>query len=246
MGPDRFARHRLLLTEDGLSRLAAARVAVCGAGGLGSTVLTLLARTGVGYIRIYDKGRVDTPDLNRQLLYYAGDLGRAKAELAAERLLGLEGPAGPDAAASPSQEGAPRPSLGVEARVGTVDADTDFGDCDLVVDCLDNFAGRFAVDEATYEAGIPLVHAGVYRYFGQITSVRKGETACLRDLFGASAAALDAEQGKPMYPPAVVCVASLEAAEAINLLLGVRDRCLYGRLLSVDLASLEVTTLPFG
>ena len=227
MAQDRFERHRALVGDEGIKTLQQATVAVCGAGGLGSTVLTLLARTGVGHICIYDSGSVDTPDLNRQILYDSSDLGMAKAARAAARLSALKS------------------HIDVEARAERVGAETQFGDVDLVVDCLDNFESRFAVDTATYEAGVPLVHAGVYEYFGQITSIHRAHTRSLRELFDASTTDLDKEQGKPMFPPAVVCVAAIEASECINILLERSEKTLYRRLATVDIDSLEVTTIPF-
>ncbi len=224
---DRFTRHRALLGDAGLERLSQATVAVCGAGGLGSTLLTLIARLGVGKIHIYDPGTFDTPDLNRQTLYTANDIGKEKALRAAELLSAI----GPEVSVTPHVE-----------RAG---AQTDFSYADLVVDCLDTFTARFLIDDATYEAGVPLIHAGVYKYFGQITSVRKGRTRPLRELFSQSAAAMDAEPGKPMYPPAVATVAAFEASECVRVLLGEEEKTLFGRLLSVDLDSLEVTVLPF-
>lgn len=227
MSSDRFLRHRSLLGDGGIERLRDATVAVCGAGGLGSTVLSLLARSGVGRIVVYDYARTDAPDLNRQLLYDAGDIGAGKAERAAARLRQIDA------------------GLVVEARAERVDGATDFAGVDLVADCLDNFTSRFAVDEATYDRGIPLVHAGVYEYFGQITSVHREKTRSLRQLFDESSAGLDEEPEKPMYPPTVVCVAAIQAAECLHILLDEQDQQLYRRLCSVDLHSLEVTTLPF-
>lgn len=227
MSADRFLRHRALVGENGIARLQTSTVAVCGAGGLGSTVLTLLARLGVGSLVVFDEGTLDTPDLNRQILYDAADIGAWKAARAAEHL----GRIGPD--------------LTVAGRPERITAETDFRDADLVVDCLDNFATRFAVDDATYSRGIPLVHAGVYEYFGQITSIHRDHTRSLRELFDQSAVRLDEELDKPMYPPAVVCVAAVQAAECVHILLQEEEQRLYGRLASVDLHSLEITTLPF-
>jgi molybdopterin-synthase adenylyltransferase len=232
MTADRFSRHRALIGEEGLSALQNATVTVCGAGGLGSTVLTLLARTGVGTLHIYDYGRVDEPDLNRQTLYTARDIGSEKAVRAAELL---------------SELGA---GLTIHAHPQRIDGQTDFSDCDLVVDCLDNFATRFLVDSVTYDAGIPLVHAGVYKYFGQVTSILKGETRPLRELFAESAAALDSEANKPMFPAAVVAVAATEASEVIRILLPAMMRPaggapLFRTMVTVDLATCEMARMPF-
>ncbi|MFW6213508.1 MAG: HesA/MoeB/ThiF family protein, partial [Spirochaetota bacterium] len=176
---------------------------------------------------IYDPGVLDTPDLNRQTLYAANDIGKEKALRAAELLRAIG------------------PELSVTAHVERAGAKTDFSYADIVVDCLDTFSARFLIDEATYEAGVPFVHAGVYKYFGQVTSVQQGRTRPLRELFAQSAAAMDAEPAKPMYPPAVTTVAAFEASECVRVLLGEDEKTLFGRLLSIDLDSLEVTVLPF-
>lgn len=218
--PDRreqFSRHLALTGEEGLDHLRAATVAVVGAGGLGSTVLELLARSGVGTIRIHDAGILDLPDLNRQILYTHDDLGRAKAHAAAERLSRIN------------------PALRAEAHGARVGTGTDFSGADVVVDCLDNFETRFAVDEATYDGGLPLVHGGVYQYFGQVTTIHRDYTKSLRALFGPEATAQDAEANKPMFPPAVVGTATVEATECIKLLLGrPPEQLLYNRIFSLD------------
>ncbi|MFW6312924.1 MAG: HesA/MoeB/ThiF family protein [Spirochaetota bacterium] len=232
MSGRRFSRHRELVTDEGLNHLQAVTVAVCGAGGLGSTVLSLLARCGVGSIRVYDDARVDEPDLNRQTLYTATDIGALKAERAAALLEELGD------------------NIRVVSFAERIDARTDFAGCDLVVDCLDNFATRFLVDAAVYDRDITFVHAGVYRYFGQVTSVHRSQTRSLRDLFVGSVDELDNEKEKPMFPPAVVTVAALEASECILQLLPEELRpagstTLFGKLLSVDLNTYEITTIPF-
>ena len=231
MAADRFSRHLALLGDEGLAVLQRATVAVCGAGGLGSTVLSLLARSGIGTIHIYDYGRVDAPDLNRQTLYTASDIGFQKAARAAA-LLGELGP-----------------GTTVDPHVERIDEHTDFSGCNLVVDCLDNFGTRFLVDDATYGAGIPLVHAGVYKYFGQVTSVQKGETRPLRELFAESAQALDQEPEKPMFPPAVATVAAVEAAECVRVLLPAKLRPaggepLFRRMVTIDLVTYEMASMP--
>ncbi|MFP4374174.1 MAG: HesA/MoeB/ThiF family protein [Spirochaetaceae bacterium] len=219
---EQFSRHLALTGTEGLERLSAATVSVVGAGGLGSTVLEMLARSGVGTIRIHDDGVLDLPDLNRQILYTHDDLGRPKADAAAARLSRIN------------------PALRVEAHGARVVAGTDFSGADVVVDCLDNFETRFAVDEATYEAGIPLVHGGVYQYFGQVTTIHRDYTRSLSALFGRGAVEQDAEANKPMFPPAVAGTATVEATECIKLLLGRPvEQLLYNRFLSLDYLSYD-------
>jgi molybdopterin/thiamine biosynthesis adenylyltransferase len=216
-----------------MQRLAGARVAVIGAGGLGSTVLELLARIGVGELIVYDGGAVDLPDLNRQLLYTHDDLGRPKAEAAAALLHRIN------------------PEIRIQAIAERVSPGFAFPDPtqppDVVVDCLDNFATRFVIDDACLSGAIPLVHGGVYRYFGQVTVVRRGITPTLAELFGEQQIALDREASKPMFPPAVVGVATIEASECTKLLLNKPpSEILYNRLLSVDYTDYSFQEIPLN
>jgi molybdopterin/thiamine biosynthesis adenylyltransferase len=202
---------------------------VVGAGGLGSTVLELLARSGVGTIRIYDAAHIDLPDLNRQLLYTHDDLDRSKAEAAAARLSRIN------------------PGLRAEPVVGRVEVGTDFTGADVVVDCLDNFQTRFLVDDATYPAAIPFVHGGVYQYFGQVTTIHRDHTRSLRDIIGSDAVARDAEPDKPMFPPAVVGTATVEATECVKLLLArPAEEMLYNRIFTLDYATYAFEEIPLS
>jgi molybdopterin/thiamine biosynthesis adenylyltransferase len=224
-----FSRHVALIGEEGLDRLRSAVVTVIGAGGLGSTVLELLARSGVGNLRIYDAASVDLPDLNRQILYTHDELGTPKAEAAAARLSRIN------------------PALAAEPYVVRVEAGVDLAGSDVVVDCLDNFETRFVVDEATYEPGIPLVHGGVYQYFGQVTTIHREHTMSLREIFGDAATAQDEEPDKPMFPPAVAGTATVEATECIKILLGrPPEQLLYNRILSVDYTTYDFEEIPLS
>jgi molybdopterin-synthase adenylyltransferase len=230
-GASQFSRHLELIGPEGLKRLATSTVAVIGAGGLGSTVLQLLVRLGVGEIVLYDAGLVDLPDLNRQILYTHDDLGKPKAEAAEAYLRRVN------------------PDVRIRAVANRVEAGFSFlnsgAQPTAVIDCLDNFATRFVVDAACYEAGIPLVHGGVYQYFGQVTVIRRGVTPSLKEVFGERQTALDAEADKPMFPPAVVGVATVEATECTKLLLGKpQEEILYNRLLSIDYLDYSFSEIP--
>ncbi|MFP4431135.1 MAG: HesA/MoeB/ThiF family protein [Spirochaetaceae bacterium] len=232
-GASQFSRHLDLIGPEGVERLAAAKVAVIGAGGLGSTVLELLVRLGVGEILVYDHGIVDLPDLNRQILYSHDDLRRPKAEAAADYLRRIN------------------PEARIRAVAETVEPgfffSTDDRAPDAVVDCLDNFATRFVVDDACFAAAIPLVHGGVYRHFGQVTVVRSGITPSLKEIFGEQQKALDEEANKPMFPPAVVGVATVEATESAKLLLRrPPEEILYNRLLSIDYSDYTFQEIPLA
>ena len=246
--PSQFSRHLELIGPGGLERLGASIVAVIGAGGLGSTVLELLTRSGVGTLQVYDSGVVDLPDLNRQLLYTHADLGKQKASAAAARLSAINPELVVFASAVRVAEG-----FSFTAPNSETDAETDAGigsvprPPDVVVDCLDNFSTRFVVDEATYAPGVPMVHGGVYRYFGQVTTVRKDLTPSLRDIFGQEQTGLDAETQKPMFPPAVVGVATIQATECLKLLLlRPPEELLFNRILSIDYTDYSFREIPLS
>lgn len=153
--PVRHARHILLkeIGGPGQQRLSRARVVIIGAGGLGAPAALYLAAAGVGAMRIAEPDVVSLDNLQRQILYRTQDVGRRKAERAAEALTDLD------------------PSLDIDARVLAADDATLPGllaGADLVLDGCDDFATRFAVNRAALAARIPLVSGAVGRWDGQV------------------------------------------------------------------------------
>ncbi len=150
----------------GQRRLADSSVVVIGAGGLGCAVLTGLAGAGVGTIRIVDHDVVQPANLHRQPLYTQADVGRPKALAAAERLRAYN------------------PSIRLQPLVLRLDGANASGliaESDAVVDCSDNFAAKFLVNDAAMQTGRPAVIASVYQYEGQLQVVRPGDGgSCLR------------------------------------------------------------------
>jgi adenylyltransferase/sulfurtransferase len=205
-----YSRQRALpeVGEAGQARLAAARVVVVGAGGLGSSVLASLAGAGIGAIDIVDHDRVEASNLPRQPLFGVADVGRPKAEAAAARL----------ASYNPGVR-----TVAVARRFDAVLADELVPGADAVVDCTDNFATKFLVNDAAMRAGVPAVLASVYQYEGQLQVVRPDlGGSCLRcqwpeatrdGLVG------NCEQAGVLGPvPAVL--GQLQAMEVLKLLLG--------------------------
>ncbi|HXV40221.1 MAG TPA: ThiF family adenylyltransferase [Steroidobacteraceae bacterium] len=207
---------------EGQRRLGEATVAVIGAGGLGCAVLAALAGAGVGTLIVVDHDVVEPANLHRQPLYALADAGRPKAEAAAARLAAYN------------------PSVRVVARVMRLDAgnaDAIAVQCDVIVDCSDNFATKFLVNDAAVRSGRPAVLASVYQYEGQLQVVRADTGgSCLRcqwpeatrdGLVG------NCEQSGVLGPvPAVL--GQLQAMETLKLLLGLPGQ-LRDELLLVDL-----------
>ena len=209
----------------GQVRLRAARVLVVGAGGLGVPVLSYLAGAGVGTLGIVDGDVLEASNLHRQPLYALDEVGRPKAELAAARLRALN----------------PEISVRVHAeRLDTRNVVQLLDAHDLAIDCSDNFATKFLLNDACVLARKPAIFASVYQYEGQLQVYRPDEdNACLRCLW--PEATRDglvgncAEAG--VLGPVPGVLGSLQAIEALKLILDLPGQ-LRGELLLLDLLSL--------
>src|SRR3954471_9599903 len=166
----RYSRQLLLPEWTELAQVALrdASVLVVGAGALGSPVALYRAGAGVGRLGLVDSDVVEVTNLHRQPLHYTPDLGVAKVESAAAKLRFLN----PDVLVEPYQV-----RLDAENAPGLVEGQ------DLVVDCSDSFATRYAVNAACCAAGIDLVEGGVIATSGLVMAVCPGETACYRCAF---------------------------------------------------------------
>jgi adenylyltransferase/sulfurtransferase len=161
---ERYARHIVLREIGGAGqlRLLASRIAVIGAGGIGSPVVQYLAAAGVGTLRLIDDDRVSLSNLQRQTLYGTADEGALKVARAAEVV------------------------AAVEARIGADNAEGLLAGVDAVVDGSDSFATRLVVSDACVRLRLPLVSASVAQFEGQLGVYRSWEAgqACYRCLVG--------------------------------------------------------------
>ena len=218
----RFARQRILagFGPDAQRRLAESHVVVLGAGGLGSAVLPLLAAAGVGTLTVVDDDTVAESNLHRQTLHTDGDIGRGKAESAAEALRRLA----PDADIRP---------LGARFEPGaTFDL---LLEADLLVDATDNPATRYLANDAAAIRGIPLVWGSALAYAGQVGVAWDEEGVDYRDLFpeDADAAAGDTCDVVGVLPSVCGVIGAMMATEALKLLTGVGEPLL-GRVAAYD------------
>jgi len=218
----RYSRH-LLIPEVGLGgqeRLADARVLVIGAGGLGSPVLQYLAAAGVGRIGIVDDDAVDLTNLQRQTIFATGDVGKAKATVAAERAHAIN------------------PSIAIDAIPRRFDA----GNArelvrlyDVTVDCTDRFSTRYLINDACVLEGKPDVYASIFRFDGQVTIFNYQGGPCYRCLYPdappAGTVPTCAEGG--VLGVLAGLVGTWQANEALKLLLRIGEP-LAGRLLLVE------------
>lgn len=219
----RYSRHILLneIGVEGQARLLASHVLVIGAGGLGSPAALYLAAAGVGRITIADQDSVDLTNLQRQIAHDTNAVGVNKARSAASRMHAMN----PEVAVSPLAC-----RLEGDALVEAVAA------ADVVLDCSDNFATRYAVNAACVAQGRPLVSGSAVRFDGQVSvfDLRQPSAPCYACLFP-----VEAETGEMrcaefgVFAPLVGVVGSLQAAEALKLLMGI-GHSLSGRLLLYD------------
>ena len=221
---ERYSRH-LLLPEVGLAgqmRLAHARVALVGAGGLGAPVSLYLAAAGVGQITLIDDDRVERSNLQRQVVHAEARVGMPKVESARLTLTAL----------NPSVRVVPRAERLVAANVEALLADHD-----VVIDGADNFSTRYLLSAACLRLRLPLVYGAVHRFSGQVSvfDARCDDSPCYRCLFPEPPSAAEApncaEAGVLGVLPGTIGL--LQATEAIKLLLGI-GQPLVGRLLCYD------------
>ena len=229
----RYARHLTIpeIGEVGQRRLRAARVLVVGAGGLGSPALLYLAAAGVGVLGVVDDDVVDVTNLQRQVLHDEASVGVAKVDSAASRLTGLD-----------SGVRVERYRLRLTAKT----APDVLAGYDVVLDCTDNFAARYLINDACVALGLPEVWAAVFRTMAQVSVFwPAGWGPQLRDLFPdepdvvANAEVL----GAGVLGAMTGQVGAMMAAEAIKLITGAGEPLL-GRVAYLDVLGARTTEIP--
>lgn len=208
----RFSRQIMLPELDvaGQEALLNARVLVIGMGGLGSPAAMYLTAAGVGTLVIADDDDVEPSNLQRQIIHDTDAIGDAKVASAARSLKRLN------------------PSVALETVSTRLDADglaEEAGRADIVLDATDNFASRYAINDACWAAGTPLVSGAAIRWEGQIAvfDPRRPGAPCYRCLYreGSDEALNCADNG--VIAPLVGIVGTCQALEAIKLLCGVGE-----------------------
>lgn len=159
MTPDqieRYARHIMLkdIGGAGQNKLLSSRAAIIGAGGLGGPAGLYLAAAGFGHIAVIDDDRVDASNLQRQIQFSTDDIGKLKCEAMAARMRALN----PDCEAAPIAKRL-TPENGAELLLGY----------DVVLDGVDDFASRFAINDAALALKIPLISGALGRFNGQVS-----------------------------------------------------------------------------
>lgn len=216
---ERYSR-QIILREvggKGQEKLLKGRVLIIGAGGLGSPIALYLAAAGVGTIGIADADVVDISNLQRQIIHFTKDVGRAKVDSAKEKMEAI----------NPGVKVKTYPEHVSAANILDIIQEYDF-----VIDGTDNFAAKFLINDACVMAGKPYSHGGILRFDGQTITVKPHESACYRCIFPTppprDAIPSCAQAGVLGVLAGVL--GTIQATEAVKFLLG-KGELLTGRLL---------------
>ena len=227
----RYSRHLLIpeVGEEGQLRLLDSKVLLIGAGGLGSPAALYLAAAGVGTLGIIDADTVDTSNLQRQIVHTVDRVGTPKVDSAEIAIHGIN------------------PEVQVKkydirlTSENVLDVITGY---DVIVDGTDNFPTRYLLNDASLVAGIPVVHGSIYQFEGSVTVYKPHDGPCYRCQYPEppppELAPSCAEGGVLGVLPGVI--GTLQATEAVKLLLGIGDP-LVGRQLRYDALSMEFVEL---
>lgn len=222
----RYSRQILLpqIGIEGQQRLAAAHALIIGVGGLGSPAAMYLAAAGVGTLTLVDDDEVDLSNLQRQIAHTSASIGQAKTASAARTLSALN----------------PRTAVRThDTRLTGAELDTAVAGADIVLDCSDNFATRFAINAASLSSQVPLVSGAAVRWDGQV-SVFSGRPGgpCYHCLYPEDGGEDTRCSENGVIAPLVGIIGATQALEAIKWLTGV-GTSLAGRLLVLDALTMQ-------
>ncbi len=231
----RYGRH-ILLNEigiEGQQRLLDARALIIGLGGLGSPTALYLAASGVGKLTLCDHDTVDFSNLQRQIIHRTSSVGQPKVASAQAVLRDI----------NPEVVCVALPVRVDEAQLRDLVAQTD-----VVVDCSDNFATRYAVNRACLAQRKPLVSGAAIQFDGQVSvfdfrlpeAPLQEESPCYNCLFPEDSQAAELRCATTgVFAPLVGIIGSLQAAETLKLLMGI-ERGLSGKLLTVNALDMNI------
>jgi len=225
----RYSRHILLpeIGIDGQQRLLDAKVLIVGLGGLGSPAALYLAASGVGQIVLCDHDTVDLSNLQRQIIHRTSTVGQPKTASAYAALHDI----------NPEVE-----CIALDMRADESQLHELVAKSDVVLDCSDNFATRYAVNRTCQQLHKPLVSGAAVQFDGQISlfDFRRPDTPCYNCLFPEDSQAAELRCATTgVFAPLVGFIGILQAAEALKLLIGI-ERGLGGKLLTVNALDMNI------
>jgi adenylyltransferase/sulfurtransferase len=228
----RYSRHILLpeIGIEGQQKINEAHALIIGAGGLGSPVALYLAASGVGTITLCDNDNVDQTNLQRQILHRTASVGNSKVASAQNTLHDI----------NPGVK-----VVTVSARIaGDLLLDL-VAKADVVIDCSDNFSTRYALNHACIQLNKPLVSGAAIRFSGQISvfDFRHADSPCYNCLYPEETESEEIRcSTMGVFAPLVGIIGSMQASEALKLLLDV-PTTLCSRLLLLDALLMEPRTI---
>ena len=219
----RYSRHILLedIGIEGQERLLSSRALIIGVGGLGSPAALYLASSGVGRLTLCDHDTVDFSNLQRQIIHRTSTVGQPKVLSAKAALHDI----------NPEVE-----CIALSERVDEARLLDLVADADVVIDCCDNFATRYAVNRACVAQRTPLVSGAAILTHGQIAvfDFRRDDAPCYNCLFSEASEAPELRCATTgVFAPLVGLIGTMQAAEALKLLVGI-EQGLSGKLLFVN------------
>ncbi|MGY5859921.1 MAG: HesA/MoeB/ThiF family protein [Candidatus Thorarchaeota archaeon] len=218
-------------SEDDMKSIMNTTIAVVGAGGLGSPALRLLTAIGFGEIRIIDRDIVELSNIQRQTIYNTEDIGEPKVEAAATNLKLI----------NPNVE-----FTTYCVSIGEDNALDLLRGTDIIVDGLDSFKARKAVNRASQELGIPYIFAGAVEYYANLSTFVPGKTGCLNCVMGNAEDNPDNTCAQVGVTPTLLSLAAaVEVNEAVRIATG-RNPTLGNRLMTIDSGSLTFDFFDIG
>lgn len=217
--------------EEGQLKLKYAKVFIVGAGGLGTPVLQSLAAAGVGTLGLADVDLVTENNIPRQTLYSDNNIGKLKTVVAREKLM--------------------HQNKHADIRIFNIFinqeiAERIFPEYDMVIDCTDNIESRHAISKAAVSCGIPMIYGAVYKYEGQVAVFNYEGSPAYHDIFpDVETKKIPKASGSGIFGFLPNGTGSIQAAEAVKIILGFREQVMSGKLLYFNLLRAEYRTILF-
>ena len=229
-----ITRQMSIVSKSQQNRFKESKIAVIGCGGLGGSVIEMLARMGLGNIIIIDKDSFDMTNLNRQVMSSIESIGKSKSEVTKERLRII----------NPYTE-----VIAYNEELNENNIDEILSPSDIIIDALDNLPTRVLISRYAKENKIPFVHGAIHGTLGQVT-VFNNETPSYEEVFSLPSAGKELNKNRkfelenlskeipPVIGPTPNIIGSLEAFEAFKLITGIGTLTLAPKILNIDLLDL--------